>query len=83
MPNLNINSVRNKFDQLKSTIYENFDILIIAETKIDDSFPDAQFKLMVMLSFIGLYRNSNGGGLLIYVGEDIPQQTINLTCFSE
>lgn len=36
---LNINSVRNKFDSLKNTISRNKDILLISETKLDDSFP--------------------------------------------
>ena len=42
---LNINSIRNKFDDLKLIIDENVDILCIAETKIDESFPTAQFIL--------------------------------------
>ena len=35
---LNINSVRNKFDNLK-LIGEDVDILCVVETKIDNSFP--------------------------------------------
>ena len=42
---LNINSIRKKFDDLKLIINENVDILCIAETKIDESFPPAQFLL--------------------------------------
>ena len=41
--NLNINSIRNKFEQLKYIVNENVDILVITETKIDDTFPVAQF----------------------------------------
>ena len=36
---LNINSVRNKFDSLIEIVKENVDILLISETKIDSSFP--------------------------------------------
>ena len=36
---LNINSIRNKFEELKGTV----DVLMISETKIDDSFPIANF----------------------------------------
>ena len=36
---LNINSLRNKFDFLSCIIEENVDILLISETKLDDSFP--------------------------------------------
>ena len=40
---LNINSLRNKFEILVSSIAVNLDILIISETKLDESFPVSQF----------------------------------------
>ena len=40
---LNINSIRNKFEALKFIIDNNIDIFLISETKLDDSFPTAQF----------------------------------------
>ena len=40
---LNINSIRNKFEALKFIIDNNIDIFLISETKLDDSFPSAQF----------------------------------------
>ena len=40
---LNINSVRNKFVLLKDMITGKIDILLLSETKIDDSFPSTQF----------------------------------------
>ena len=36
---LNINSLRNKFDSLVRMLHNNLDILLISETKIDSSFP--------------------------------------------
>ena len=36
---LDINSVRNKFDSLSFRTENNVDILLISETKLDDSFP--------------------------------------------
>ena len=39
---LNINSVRNKFEAL--IIDNNIDLLLIYETKLDDSFPLAHYK---------------------------------------
>ena len=42
---LNINSLRYKFDSLVELIQSNLDILVIRETKLDESFPDAQFKI--------------------------------------
>ena len=41
--NLNINSLPNKFEQLKYTILKYVDVLVLTETKLDDSFPKAQY----------------------------------------
>ena len=41
--NLNINSISEKFEQLKTVICGNIDILVVVETKLDDTFPDSQF----------------------------------------
>ena len=38
---ININFVRNKFDFLQEIVMGKVDILIVAETKIDVSFPTA------------------------------------------
>ena len=40
---LNINSIRNKFDALCSIFKQKIDILLVSGTKIDDKFPLAQF----------------------------------------
>ena len=40
---LNINSIRNKFNYHSEQIRGNVDILLVWETKIDDSFPQGQF----------------------------------------
>ena len=40
---LNINSLRNKFDQLTELVKGFIDILLIFESKLDDSFPEGQF----------------------------------------
>ena len=40
---ININSVRYKFEPLASFTNNNLDILMISETKIDDTFPNSQF----------------------------------------
>ena len=38
---LNINSIRNKFDGIKFVIDNKIDIFLISEAKLDDSFPTA------------------------------------------
>ena len=40
---LNINSVKNKFEGLKDFVSDHIDVLMVAETKIDNSFPKGQF----------------------------------------
>ena len=43
---ININSIRNKFDNLCDLISKNLDILSVAETKVDPSFPNSQFSIL-------------------------------------
>ena len=74
---LNINSVRNKFDELREIASQNLDILIIAETKIDTSFPTGQFAIEGFATPFRLDRNANGGGLLVYVRSDIPSHRLH------
>ena len=40
---LNINSIRNRFGNLDKMVDGNIDILCIAETKLDESFPKNRF----------------------------------------
>ena len=64
---LNINSMRNKYDQLKSMITGNIDILIITETKLNYTFPQSQFFTEGYSKPYRLDRTGNGGGVTIYV----------------
>ena len=69
---LNINSISGKFEQLKTVINGNIDILLVVETKLDATFPESQFVIEGYSAPYRLDRNRNGGGILIYVREDIP-----------
>ena len=42
---MNINSLRNKFDQLKILVQNKIDILVVTESKLDNTRPDSQFHL--------------------------------------
>ena len=79
---LNINSLRNKFDSLVEILHSNVDILLILETKIDSSFPTAQFKIEGYTTY-RLDKNSNGGSILLHVREDIPSTLLNTELFIE
>ena len=69
---LNINSLRNKFELLAEVIKGNLDILIITETKLDHTFPEKQFLIPGYRKPYRRDRNRYGGGVMIYVREDIP-----------
>ena len=45
LAHLNTNSLRNKFDILTDKISGNVDVMVISETKLDDFFPESQFKI--------------------------------------
>ena len=72
---LNINSLWNKFDFLKETVTGYVDILLITESKLDNSFPTAQFQINGFNSPYLLNSNAHsGGGILLYVREDNPSK---------
>ena len=54
----------------------NIDILIITETKLDKTFPEAQFHIDGYAPPFRMDRNKNGGGVIIYVREDIPAREL-------
>ena len=75
---LNINSVRNKFSSLQQTVLNKTDILLLSETKIDDSFPNSQF----FAEGFKMYpkdRTKTGGGFLLFVNENLPLRSSILT----
>ena len=69
---LNINLLRNKFEMLVSSIGVNVDMLMISETKLDESFPVSQFLMPGFENPIHLDRSSSGGGIMLYIREGIP-----------
>ena len=72
--NLNINSLPNKFEQLKNIVMQHIDILVLTETKLDDTFPTAQFLVNDFPKPYRLVRNRKGGGIMVYIREDIPSK---------
>ena len=72
---LNINSLRNKFESIADVIQGTFDIFLLSETKIDESFPDKQFRLNNYKIF-RKDRNRYGGGIMFYVNENLPCKSL-------
>ena len=74
---LNINSVRNKFENFKEIIDGNVDIFTIAETKLDRSFPTSQFELEGYYSPFRLDITKHSGELLVYIKSSIPSRQLS------
>ena len=74
---LNINSIRNKFKFLEKDICANLDILLISETKLDDSFPSTQFLFDGFSKPYRLDKCSIGGGILLYIRDDTPSRLLS------
>ena len=72
MATINVNSIRNKHAELFTIVDSNIDISTTAETKLDCSFPTAQFLVDGYKEPARKDRNKHGGGLLVYRKEDIP-----------
>ena len=69
---LNINSIRKKFDSLVELIGGKVDVLIICETKLDETFTKNTFHISGYKKPYRKDRNEDGGGVMIYVRQDIP-----------
>ena len=75
---ININSLRNKFELIVDQVKGNIDVLIISETKIVHSFPLGNFLIGGFSKTTKLDRDSLGGGILLYVREDIPSNLLEV-----
>ena len=84
---LNVNSFPGKFDQIEIMVQNNIDVLTIIESKLDNTYPTEQF---LIKGFREPYRfdriiggGGPGGGVLIYVREDIPSKQLTKHVFPE
>ena len=60
-------------DQIKG----NVDILVKSETKLDESFPVGQFKIRGFTRPFRRDRNEHGGGIIVFVRENISSKLIS------
>ena len=78
LPHININSIRNKLDNLFEFTYGLVYFLAVCETKLDSSFPTGQFNLP---GFRTPYRkdlSAKSGGFLAYVNSNIPSKVLKI-----
>ena len=66
----NINSIRNKFEQLTYVVNNKIDFLMVSETKLDDTFPTSQLLMQGYSTPFGKDRTSKGGAYF-YTSEKI------------
>ena len=54
----------------------NLDNLFITDTKTDSSFPEAQFEIDGFTTPYRVDRDCHGGGILLYIRQDIPSKLL-------
>ena len=73
---LNINSIRNKFENLCELVAGNVDIFCIVETELDPSFPNSQFLIPDFHKPLRMDISSLRGGLLVYIKSSLPSKML-------
>ena len=76
MVHININSLRNKFDMPMNSITEYKDILMVFETKLDDTFPHVLHHRKDFSNSYRLDSNPHGGRILVYIRDNIPPNLV-------
>ena len=78
---MHVNSVRNSFKALEFFIKDKFDVFLGSDSKLDSSFPEAQFKTPGCRIF-RQDRDKYGGGLMFYINQNIPFKKIETFHFT-
>ena len=74
---LNVNSLRNKIIAVEELMRDKVDICLFPETKLDETFPNQEFKTHGYKMY-RRNRNKHGGGVICYVNESIPCKMVNV-----
>ena len=85
---ISINSIRNKLDLLSDQVKGNIYILMISQTKIDESFLACQFEIDGFHTPFRVDRDQKGGSIMLYFREDLPAKLLPIdrtseSCFAE
>ena len=81
--NLYINSLPKKFDQLREIVLKYVDVLVITETKLDDTFLTSQFLVTGFSVSYRLDQNRNEGGIMIFIRDDIASRVLTKHVFPD
>ena len=75
---INVNSLRYKIHDLRSMVLEIVpEVLTISETKIDDTFPDAQFLIDGFQNPGNFKKDRNKNGVITYIKRGIPHKRLS------
>lgn len=75
---LNVNSLRNKFDEIKYILTNGYiDVLALSETKLDSSDNSNIFNVDGF-TLLRKDKRKNSGGLIMYVSNRIPHRELNV-----
>ena len=80
---INIDSIRKNFELLLSLVSNNIDVLLISETKSDNTFPVSQFCVPGYSVPFRFDRTGNGGDIMLYVKEHIPCRMLSKFTFEK
>ena len=80
---ININSIKNRFELVFSFVSNNIDVLLISETKINNTFCLSQFCVPGYSVPFRFDSAGNGGAIMLYVKEVIPCTMLNEFIFDE
>lgn len=75
---INISCTLSEFDQLKELFLRHVNILVVCENKLDEIFPSFQFHTNGFSLPYRLDKNYNGGDVMIFVKEYIPNLWQNI-----
>ena len=81
--NKSVNLVSVKFDQLREIVLKYVDVLVITETKLDDTFLTCQFLVTEFSVPYRLHWNRNGGGIMIFICDDILSRMLTKHVFPD
>ena len=73
---LNINFIQDKSENLCELDAGNVDVLCIAETKLDPSFPNSQFLIPGFHKPVRMDVSSWRGGILVYIKFSLPSKML-------
>ena len=76
---LNFNSLRNKIEAVEELMWNNIDISLFSETKLDEILPNEQFKISGYKMF-RRDRNKHGGGISLHFLENLSLPLTKMSC---